>query len=115
MRSEPVDDSQWWTVFNDAILTDLVQVAYQQNLTVREAGFRVLQARAELGVATGKLFPQTQTFNADFNRTEARRQSRTGLPRRKSRSASGTRGSICRGSWIFGADFAALWTRPRIV
>ena len=68
VHSESVDDSQWWTVFNDAILTDLIQVAYQQNLTVREAGYRVLQARAELGVVTGYLFPQVQELNADFNR-----------------------------------------------
>jgi NodT family efflux transporter outer membrane factor (OMF) lipoprotein len=68
VRSESSDDSQWWTVFNDPLLTDLIQVAYQQNLTVREAGYRVLESRAELGVATGYLFPQVQELDADFNR-----------------------------------------------
>jgi NodT family efflux transporter outer membrane factor (OMF) lipoprotein len=68
VRSESADDSQWWTVFNDPLLTNLIQVAYQQNLTVREAGCRVLQARAELGIATGYLFPQVQELDADFSR-----------------------------------------------
>jgi NodT family efflux transporter outer membrane factor (OMF) lipoprotein len=65
VRSEDADDSHWWTVFNDPVLNDLVQSAYQQNLTLREAGFRVLQARADLGIAFGELFPQTQVMNGD--------------------------------------------------
>ena len=41
--------ARWWTVFNDPKLNYLVACAYRQNLTLREAGFRVLQARAQLG------------------------------------------------------------------
>lgn len=65
VRSEEGDDSHWWTVFNDPVLDDLVQSAYRQNLTLREAGFRVLRSRAELGVAVGEFFPQTQVMNGD--------------------------------------------------
>src|SRR5688500_16301681 len=36
----------WWTVFNDPTLNTLIQTAYQQNLTLREAGARILEARA---------------------------------------------------------------------
>jgi NodT family efflux transporter outer membrane factor (OMF) lipoprotein len=68
VRSVPEDDSHWWTVFNDPILSDLVQSAYRQNLTLREAGFRVLQSRAELGIAVGEFFPQTQTMSGDYTR-----------------------------------------------
>jgi NodT family efflux transporter outer membrane factor (OMF) lipoprotein len=68
VRSEKGDDSHWWTVFNDATLDDLIQTAYRQNLSVREAGFRVLQARAELGIAIGELFPQTQVMDGDYTR-----------------------------------------------
>jgi NodT family efflux transporter outer membrane factor (OMF) lipoprotein len=60
VRSLEGDDSHWWTVFNDPVLNDLVQTAYQQNLTLRQAGFRVLQARAQLGIGIGEFFPQTQ-------------------------------------------------------
>ena len=48
-QQESDDLSHWWTVFNDPVLDDLVCTAYRQNLTLREAGFRVLQARAAAG------------------------------------------------------------------
>ena len=67
VRSEEADDSHWWTVFNDPTLNDLVQTAYQQNLTLREAGFRVLQARAQLGISIGELFPQKQEMNGSVD------------------------------------------------
>jgi NodT family efflux transporter outer membrane factor (OMF) lipoprotein len=63
VRSESADYSQWWTVFKDPTLNDLIQTSYRQNLTVREAGFRVLAARAQLGITEGELFPQTQVMN----------------------------------------------------
>jgi NodT family efflux transporter outer membrane factor (OMF) lipoprotein len=62
------DLSQWWTVFNDPTLNHLVHRAYHQNLSLREASFRVLQARAQLGIATGNLFPQTQNATGSFQR-----------------------------------------------
>jgi len=66
VREEDGDISQWWTVFNDPVLNGLVDNAYQQNLTLREAGFRVLMARAQLGISVGELFPQTQISDGDF-------------------------------------------------
>jgi NodT family efflux transporter outer membrane factor (OMF) lipoprotein len=65
VRSEEADDSHWWTVFNDPTLNELVQTAYGQNLTLREAGYRVLEARAQLGISIGEFFPQTQVMNGD--------------------------------------------------
>jgi NodT family efflux transporter outer membrane factor (OMF) lipoprotein len=50
----------WWAVFNDGTLNSLIDAAYAQNLTLRAAGARVLQARAQRGIAVGNLFPQTQ-------------------------------------------------------
>src|SRR5262249_23382201 len=50
----------WWTAFADPILNRLVERAYRANLTLRQAGVRVLQARAQLGIAIGDIFPQTQ-------------------------------------------------------
>jgi len=71
LRSDSADDSQWWTSFNDPVLSELVQSAYAQNLSVREAGFRVLQARAQLGIAVGELFPQMQTNVGEFSANAA--------------------------------------------
>jgi NodT family efflux transporter outer membrane factor (OMF) lipoprotein len=68
VRSETEDDSHWWTVFNDPVLSGLVQTAYAQNLSLREAGFRVLQARASLGIAVGELFPQKQEMIGSYTR-----------------------------------------------
>lgn len=58
----------WWTVFNDATLNRLVDNAYRQNLTLRTAGSRILEARAQLGIAQGNLFPQQQSAFADYTR-----------------------------------------------
>jgi len=52
--------SDWWTVFDDPVLNELVQAAYQQNLTLQIAGLRIYEARAQLGIAFGFQFPQTQ-------------------------------------------------------
>ncbi len=68
VRSESGDDSHWWYVFNDSVLNNLVTNAYQQNLTLRQAGFRVLEARLQLGIANGYLFPQTQDAVGGYNR-----------------------------------------------
>jgi NodT family efflux transporter outer membrane factor (OMF) lipoprotein len=50
----------WWRVFHDPVLDRLIQIAYDQNLTLIAAGTRVLQGRAELGVAIGEFYPQLQ-------------------------------------------------------
>ena len=50
----------WWKAFNDPVLDGLVEQAYRDNLTLRSAGVRVLQARAQLGIAIGEIYPQTQ-------------------------------------------------------
>jgi NodT family efflux transporter outer membrane factor (OMF) lipoprotein len=50
----------WWRVYQDPVLDRLIQVAYNQNLPLVAAGTRVLQARAELGVAVGEFYPQSQ-------------------------------------------------------
>jgi NodT family efflux transporter outer membrane factor (OMF) lipoprotein len=50
----------WWTVFHDPVLDRLIETAYNQNLTLISAGTRVLEARAQLGVAIGEFYPQLQ-------------------------------------------------------
>jgi NodT family efflux transporter outer membrane factor (OMF) lipoprotein len=62
------DLAQWWKVFNDPALDALICTAYHQNLTLREAGFRILQARAQLGIARGEFFPQNQNLTGSYTR-----------------------------------------------
>ena len=65
---------QRWTVFDDDVLDRLIQTAYQQNSSLLSAGVRVLQARAQLAVAVGEFYPQTQQAfgSVDYNRQSAR-------------------------------------------
>ena len=48
---------RWWEVFNDPILNQLVETARANNNGLEIAGLRVLEARAQLGIATGSLYP----------------------------------------------------------
>jgi NodT family efflux transporter outer membrane factor (OMF) lipoprotein len=57
----------WWKVFKDPDLHRLVEEARQQNLTLQVAGVRILEARAQLGIATGFEYPQTQQLNAGLS------------------------------------------------
>jgi NodT family efflux transporter outer membrane factor (OMF) lipoprotein len=68
VRTSNDDLAGWWTVFGDPLLNDIVVRAYNQNLTLREAGYRILAARAQLGIATGEFFPQEQTANGSYRR-----------------------------------------------
>src|SRR5215831_19051829 len=54
------EDWEWWTVFHDPVLDRLIRTAYEQNLSLVSAGTRVLEARAQLGVAIGEFYPQLQ-------------------------------------------------------
>ena len=60
----------WWKRLNDPKLDALIEQAYQQNLTLRSAGTRILAARAERAIAVGYLFPQTQQAFGDHNRNQ---------------------------------------------
>ncbi len=53
-------NSDWWTQFNDPVLDRLVQMAYEQNLSLQIAGLRIMEARAQLGIAIGSQYPQIQ-------------------------------------------------------
>ncbi len=61
VRNDPPTDCGWWTVFRDPTLNALIDTAYRQNLDMRVAGTRILQARAQRNIAVGNLFPQSQS------------------------------------------------------
>ena len=50
----------WWQTFSDPVLDALVEAAYRENYSLEIAGLRVLEARAQLGIAVGNQFPQLQ-------------------------------------------------------
>lgn len=71
VRTEHDDLAGWWTVFDDSLLNELICRAYRQNLTLREAGFRIMAARAQLGIVRGEFFPQTQNATGSYRRIGA--------------------------------------------
>ncbi|MEK6250122.1 MAG: efflux transporter outer membrane subunit, partial [Planctomycetales bacterium] len=73
------DYSTWWQVFDDAVLNRLIHEAYAQNLTLREAGFRVIESQRRRSAVVGNLFPQTQQAVGDYTRV-MRSQKVGGIP-----------------------------------
>jgi outer membrane protein TolC len=60
---------RWWESFKDPTLSALVQKAYEQNLSIKSAGLRVIEARARRGIAVGRFFAQSQeVFGGIANR-----------------------------------------------
>lgn len=49
--------SQWWTLFNDEVLTELETKALSANLDLQVATSRIEQSRAQLGVAASESLP----------------------------------------------------------
>ncbi|MEN6450010.1 MAG: efflux transporter outer membrane subunit [Thermoguttaceae bacterium] len=63
-----IENAAWWQHFNDPVLDSLVWCAYQQNLTLRVAGLRIIEARAQRAVVAGELFPQSQQAFGEYSR-----------------------------------------------
>ncbi|MFO0490920.1 MAG: efflux transporter outer membrane subunit [bacterium] len=58
------ENVRWWESFDDPTLTALVQSAWAENLTLKQAGLRVLESRAARGISVGNFFPQSQNITA---------------------------------------------------
>src|SRR5881398_1772035 len=56
----------WWRHFHDPVLDQLVALAQRANPNVRTAGLRIMEARAELGIATSGNYPQVQQVNGQL-------------------------------------------------
>ena len=57
LAAKAAADVAWWHTFNDPALDRLIEIAYQQNLPLQIAGLRILEARAQLGIAIGQQYP----------------------------------------------------------
>jgi len=58
---------QWWQLFNDALLTELLARTLKGNLDLQLAAERIEQSRARLGIAASQLLP-TVGANASYAR-----------------------------------------------
>ena len=52
----PQDSVEWWGIFGDPVLNQLVAAGQQNNNNIRLAGLAVLEARATLGIARGSRY-----------------------------------------------------------
>jgi NodT family efflux transporter outer membrane factor (OMF) lipoprotein len=68
VKPQSVEYSDWWKLFNDPVLNNLIEIAYQQNLPLQIAGIRILEARAQLGIARGSQYPQQQQISGSTTR-----------------------------------------------
>ena len=59
------DVRQWWLIFGDQNLERLIAEADANNGDLKIAGLRVLEARAQLGIALAGRYPQVQQASAD--------------------------------------------------
>src|SRR4030088_1161617 len=50
-------NENWWQVYQDPVLADLIHTALQQNYDVRIAATRVLEAQDQLGITRANQFP----------------------------------------------------------
>ena len=59
------DSRQWWQVFEDPVLNQLIAEADAHNADLLVAGLRVMESRAQLGIAQSGRYPQLQQASAD--------------------------------------------------
>ncbi|MFM0337073.1 efflux transporter outer membrane subunit [Paraburkholderia fungorum] len=93
-RSQP-DVQQWWRVFADPTLEHLMTEADAHNAGVQIAGLRVMEARAQLGIAQSGRYPQTQVASGEVLYRD-RRESGGQNPQSKS-------------FWQYSAGFDVGW------
>jgi NodT family efflux transporter outer membrane factor (OMF) lipoprotein len=97
---DPADRREWWRTFRDPALNRLIEIACEQNLTLLSAGTRVLQARAELGIAVGELYPQKQQGTGDLRLTRLSQAIPLG---------AGGASDRLRTFWLDALNFQAAW------
>jgi len=68
LQATPYELVEWWEVFNDPVLNQLVDIAHEQNYSLELAGLRVLESRAQLGIAIGTKYPQQQLASGGVTR-----------------------------------------------
>ncbi|MGQ9769141.1 MAG: efflux transporter outer membrane subunit [Thermogutta sp.] len=106
-----VNYAHWWTVFNDPTLNELVYTAYEENLPLKIAAWRIMEARYQLGVARGYLWPQEQQAMGAYSRNQ---MSKEGYPVAKFSQIPGFK--MAYDNWVAGFNLAwelDFWGRFR--
>jgi outer membrane protein, multidrug efflux system len=70
--SSSLGNEQWWQVYQDPVLTQLIHTALAQNYDVRIAATRVLEAQAQLGITRSKQLPSASVGADIFSQQNAK-------------------------------------------
>lgn len=73
VTTENPPHSQWWKVFNDPTLDRLIELSVERNYSLKAACYKILQARAILGISIGELFPQKQEVEGGIEKVHLSR------------------------------------------
>lgn len=104
MDTSSANYQDWWAVFEDPALSKLIDTAYQQNLSLQVAGLRVMEARAQLGIATGLKYPQSQSVGGGYaySRSSINAPPLSNLP-------DNVLDGVDRGAGVWSASFDVAW------
>jgi len=69
-----------WTAFEDETLNELIATAVIENLPLQIAGIRIFEARAQLGIAVGRQYPQLQEARGGLAHVELSEHSPNSSP-----------------------------------
>src|SRR5713101_4352902 len=65
-------NEEWWDVYQDPVLANLIHTALQQNYDVRIAASRVLEAQAQLGITRSNQFPSASVGASIYSQQNAK-------------------------------------------
>src|SRR5579862_9879171 len=71
-QASSLGNEQWWQVYQDPVLTQLIHTAIAQNYDVRIAATRVLEAQAQVGVTRANQLPSASVGADVFSQQNAK-------------------------------------------
>ena len=72
VAASSLGNEQWWQVYQDPVLTQLIHTAIAQNYDVRIAAARVLEAQAQLGITRSNQLPSANVGADIFSQQNAK-------------------------------------------
>src|SRR6202041_1580510 len=71
-QASSLGNEQWWQVYQDPVLTQLIHTAIAQNYDVRIAAARVLEAQAQVGITRADQLPSANVGADIFSQQNAK-------------------------------------------
>src|ERR1700740_2939756 len=71
-QASSLGNEQWWQVYQDPVLTQLIHTAIAKNYDVRIAAARVLEAQAQVGITRSNQLPSASVGADVFSQQNAK-------------------------------------------